>query len=90
VDKKITATELARSLSDILNRVRYRGERFVVERNGEVIACLSPATPPKEMTWEKFIMGIRDLPQLDEDFAKDIEEIQASQGRLPPPPEWPS
>ncbi len=90
MDTKITATELARSLSDILNRVRYRGERFVVERNGEVIACLSPATPPKEMTWEKFIMGIRELPQVDEDFGKDIEEMRALLPPLPPPPEWPS
>jgi antitoxin (DNA-binding transcriptional repressor) of toxin-antitoxin stability system len=40
---RITATELARNLSDILNRVRYRGESFEVLRNGEVVAELRPS-----------------------------------------------
>ena len=35
METRITPTELARSLSDVLNRVRYRGERFRIERNGE-------------------------------------------------------
>ena len=34
---RITATELARGLSDILNRVQYHNEQFVIERNGVVV-----------------------------------------------------
>ena len=41
MDTTISATELSRRMSDILNRVKYRGERFVVQRNGESIARTS-------------------------------------------------
>jgi hypothetical protein len=34
VTRRISATELARKLGDVLGRVRYRGESFIVERNG--------------------------------------------------------
>ncbi|MFN0071262.1 MAG: type II toxin-antitoxin system prevent-host-death family antitoxin [Chloroflexota bacterium] len=40
-ETKITATELARNLSDVLNRARYRGEHFIVERNGEPIVTIA-------------------------------------------------
>ena len=34
----VTATELARKLGDLLSRIRYRHESFIVERNGTPIA----------------------------------------------------
>jgi prevent-host-death family protein len=83
---KITATELARNLSDILNRVRYKGERFVIERNGESVATLEP--PPKRMTIEQFVEFLRTLPRADDRFADDLEEIRRSQGALRPPRAW--
>ncbi|MDA1036656.1 MAG: type II toxin-antitoxin system Phd/YefM family antitoxin [Chloroflexi bacterium] len=45
---KVTATDFARNLSDYLNRVRYRDESFVVERNREPVAIVTPpgAPPP--------------------------------------------
>lgn len=39
---RISATELARKLGDVLGRVRYRGESFIVERNGTPVARLEP------------------------------------------------
>ena len=39
---RITATELARKLGDVLGKIRYRSDSFVVERNGEAIARISP------------------------------------------------
>ncbi len=42
-ETKLTATQLARSLSDVLNRVQYKGERFIVDRNGRPVATLGPA-----------------------------------------------
>lgn len=89
METKITATELAKSLSDILNRVKYNGERFVIERNGEPIASLAPLGPAKSITLREFAMKLREFPQPDEDFWKDLEAIQASQSKVPPPP-WPS
>ena len=39
---RITRTELARSVGDVLNRLHFRGESFVIERNGKEIALLIP------------------------------------------------
>ena len=41
-ETRISSTELARSLGNVLGRVRYRAETFVIERNGKAIACLGP------------------------------------------------
>jgi antitoxin (DNA-binding transcriptional repressor) of toxin-antitoxin stability system len=42
MDHRISATELARRLGDVLGRIRYRGESFIVERNGDPVARLGP------------------------------------------------
>jgi prevent-host-death family protein len=49
----ISATELARRLGDILGRVRYRGDSFLVERNGEPVARL--AAPGLDQVGEQFL-----------------------------------
>jgi prevent-host-death family protein len=83
METRITATELAKSLSDILNRVRYRGERFRIERNGEPIATLVPAAPVSgDMTMGKLVALLKDLPSPDEDFADDLEAIHSSQPKV--------
>jgi prevent-host-death family protein len=56
----ITATELSKNLSDILNRVRYRAERFTVVRNGEPIAVLGPADVPSRVTLRDLAAQIGD------------------------------
>ncbi len=38
----ISATELARRLGDVLGRIRYRSESFIVERNGRPVARIGP------------------------------------------------
>lgn len=86
----ITATQLARSLSDVLSRVRCHGERFVVKRNGETVATLEPpeSAPERGMTLGEMIEVMRSAPQPDDAFWDDVERINASQ---PPAefPEWP-
>jgi prevent-host-death family protein len=88
MEARISATELGRHLSDILNRVRYRHERFVVERNGEAIATLAPVVR-SDFTFEDFIELLKRAPRPDDQFAGDLEAVQAEQ---PPAsmPEWPT
>ena len=87
----ITATYLAKHLSDVLNRVRYRGEEFIVERNGERIARLGPASAPLGITWKEFVAQLADMPKPDDRFADDLEEIRAEMAKVPLElPEWPS
>ena len=86
---RITATQLSKSLSDILNRVRYRGERFLIERNGEPVATLGPAAPVLSITMREFVDFLRGLPPPGEGFADDLEAIQFAQSKTSPPV-WPN
>lgn len=89
MNTKIAATELARNLSDVLNRIRYRGEQFVVERNGEPVANLGPVGAVRGITVAEFFERLRTMNWPDEGFADDLEAIQASQPKAEFP-EWPS
>ncbi|MBM3925708.1 MAG: type II toxin-antitoxin system prevent-host-death family antitoxin [SAR202 cluster bacterium] len=89
MEKTITATELARELSEILNKVKYKGERYTVTRNGMPIATIGPATPPKSVTFRELMGSLKKVPWPDEDFAKDLREIQKRQSKSEPP-SWPS
>jgi len=75
MESKISATEASRNFSDILNRVKYKGEVFVVERNGEVVCRIVPADRPVE--W-KSAAELADawsrLPKPDPGFWDDVEE----------------
>ncbi len=85
---KITATELARNLSDILNRARYKGESFVIERNGEPVAKIEPPPNPG-ITLRELAALFRDLPPIDDKFADDLEAARSIL-RDPPIPRWPN
>lgn len=73
---RITATEAARNFSDILNRVRYRGESFIIERSGDIVAELSPSTiaPVRKSTLRVLAEFMTNNSIPDDGFAKDITE----------------
>ncbi|MCL4466576.1 MAG: type II toxin-antitoxin system Phd/YefM family antitoxin [Chloroflexi bacterium] len=85
METRVTSTELAKGLSDILNRVRYRGERFVVERNGEPVAVLTPSVPTPGITLREVVIKLGDIPLPGDGFAEDLEAVQASQPRAEVP-----
>ncbi|MBI3971061.1 MAG: hypothetical protein HY332_07200 [Chloroflexi bacterium] len=75
---RITAAELNRKLSEILSRVRYRGETFLVDHNGETVATIEPVRPVPSGSWRAFAERVRHLPR-DPSFADDLETIQQGQ-----------
>ena len=75
---RISATEAARSFSELMNRVRYRGESFVVERGGKPICEILPAKPPK-FSGAELASLLRSLPTPDEDYLAIVEELIARQ-----------
>ena len=79
LEARISATDLSRSLSDVLSRVRYREERFVIERNGEAIALLIPLGPGPRTTMRQLVELLKDVPRPDDEFADDVEALRASQ-----------
>ena len=81
----LTATDAARRFSDIVNRVRYRGERFLIERGGEAVCQIIPASPPA-MTLSEFGSWFAALPRPDPEFWDDLAGSIENQADLPESP----
>jgi antitoxin (DNA-binding transcriptional repressor) of toxin-antitoxin stability system len=75
MEERISATALARRLGDILGRVRYRGESFVVERNGDQIARLVPVPGKATATLRGAFASWRRAGTPDRRFADDLERV---------------
>ena len=82
----VTATELARTLGDVLSRVRYRHESFVVERNGKPIARMVPADniPPPALS--DALAAWSEAGPADRTFASDLKTVGAAD--KPPKNPW--
>jgi antitoxin (DNA-binding transcriptional repressor) of toxin-antitoxin stability system len=80
--RRISSTEASRNFSEILNLVRYRGESFVVERGGEPVCEIRPATPPP-FTGADLVAVLRSLPPVDEDYLTEVEELARNQPLIP-------
>ena len=85
VSRRLSATEASRNFSELLNRVRYRGESFIIERGGEPICELKPAGPPR-FTGADLVTLFRSLPPIDEDYLSAVEEVSRTQPFLPESP----
>jgi len=83
---RVSATEAVRTFSDLLNRIRYRGEEFVVERAGEPICRMTPAGPTKPLSLRELATLLREIPKADDGYASDVRRAAKGQGRLPRSP----
>jgi antitoxin (DNA-binding transcriptional repressor) of toxin-antitoxin stability system len=81
---EVTVTEVARNLSDYLNRVAYRGESFTLTRGRKPVAELRPA--PIGMPLRELPELVAGLPQLGEagahDLATELEAACAERGAV--------
>jgi antitoxin (DNA-binding transcriptional repressor) of toxin-antitoxin stability system len=84
----LTVADLATSLTEVLERVRG-GERFVIERDGEVIATIAPPEGKPGITWGEFLATYHERPRPDDRFTDDLEAILAEREMLTDGPEWP-
>lgn len=83
MESRVSATHAARGFSDLLNRIRYRGEEFVVERGGEPVCRMLPAEPPRRFTLRDLATLLREAPRPDPGFATDVRRAVRRQGRVP-------
>ena len=81
----MSATDAARNFSEILNRVLYRGEAFVIERSGTPICEIRPARPVR-FTGRDLVELFKSLPAVDADYLDTVEELTRSQPSLPEGP----
>jgi antitoxin (DNA-binding transcriptional repressor) of toxin-antitoxin stability system len=84
---RMSATEVARNFSAVVNRV-LAGEEIEVIRNGTPVAELRRPSRPRGITGREFKELMASLPPVDEDFAHDVEDARKKLG--PPKPAWPS
>jgi antitoxin (DNA-binding transcriptional repressor) of toxin-antitoxin stability system len=77
---RITVSEFRRKMRDVLNRVAYRGESFILEQSGREIARLEPVGPRPGTTAREVADKLRHL-EFPEGFADDMEAARAS---IPP------
>ena len=82
----ISATELARKLGDVLGKVRYRREAFVVERNGEPVARLGPLPSGRGASLAEGLRAWRSAAPPDPALADDLERVNAAD--RPPRNPW--
>src|SRR2546421_293897 len=89
---EITATEASRNLAEYLNRVVYRGERFIIRRGARAVAELRPVEPV--ILGKDLASVFASLPQLTpeeaEDFGRDIDEARAELNALAVRDPWES
>ena len=88
-----TVTEVLRNFSDYLNRVAYRGERFVLTRGGKEVAELVPTVPAGSRLAD-LPETLQSLPRLGPDdadaFADDLDRIRNEMKLETPRDAWES
>ena len=84
---RLTATEVARTFSDVLNRVAA-GEEIEVTRAGAPVAVIAPPRA-KLLSAARFRDVLATAPPVDEGFAEDARQARREAGPAPEIP-WPS
>jgi len=81
VESHISATNASRGFADVLNRVEYGGETFVVERAGKPICKIIPL--PRHLTGAEQAALWAKRPKVDAGWCADVEWAIKNQGELP-------
>jgi antitoxin (DNA-binding transcriptional repressor) of toxin-antitoxin stability system len=83
----LTATEVAREFSAVVNRIGA-GEEIEIVRNGVPVVEMRPSTRGRLISAARWDELMRSIPSPDDDFARDVEAARKEIG--PPPDSWPS
>lgn len=75
MELRIGATELARKLGEVLGKVRFRRDSFVIERNGEPVARLTPWPTSADSDLAEGLRAWREAAAPDPSFADDLERV---------------
>lgn len=84
---RMSATEVARNFSEVINRVGA-GEEIEIVRNGAPVAELRRPVRPRRLRGEEWRRFVASLPAVDDEFARDVVEARA--GVKPPVSQWPA
>jgi antitoxin (DNA-binding transcriptional repressor) of toxin-antitoxin stability system len=71
---RLTATEAARSFSELLNRVGT-GEELEITRGGAPVAVIGPPVV-RLLGADRFRELLRNAPPVDDEFSSDVRKIK--------------
>ena len=84
MDQIISVTEAARNFSDLINRVYYQRQSYLLTRSGAVVAQLTGVA--KRLTGAELAQRWKDRPVLDaEDALAWADELAILQAEMPLP-----
>ena len=72
----------------MLGRVRYRGDSFLVERNGDLVARLAPIPEASVTSLQEALSAWRSAGEPEAAFGDDLERVSAAD--RPPEDPWAS
>lgn len=81
----ISATDAARSFSELLDRVSYRGETFIIERGGELVCEISHVRP-LHFTGTDVPALLHSLPKPDPGYWRESKRVTTQDLTLPQSP----
>ena len=84
---RLSATQVAREFSAVVNRIGS-GEEIEVVRNGVPVVEMRQTTASRLISAAGWDALMQSIPSPDEDFARDVEAARKEAG--PPPHSWPS
>ena len=87
-----SVTEVARNFAEYINRVAFRGERFILMRGKKPVAELRPLAVGKRLRELPDLLA--SLPRLSEEealaFSEDLARARAELSRVPVRDPWAS
>jgi len=90
--RAVSVTDVLRNFSDYIDRVVYRGERFVLLRGGRAVAELTPVPSGTRLGDLPGLLSA--LPRLSEEesvaFSEDLERARREAGAVPDRDPWAS
>ena len=92
MEERISATRAVREFSEVLNTIKFKNVRYIIERGGKPVASMNPiAQKSDQMTLGQLKGLLKKLPRLGEeldDFASDLEWISGNQPLMPMGDPW--
>jgi antitoxin (DNA-binding transcriptional repressor) of toxin-antitoxin stability system len=82
MEHRISATELARRLGDVLGKIRYLGDSFVIEKSGDPVARIGPLAETSTVSLREAIDAWLQAGARDPELADALERV-GSMDRAP-------
>ena len=88
----ISSTEAVRNFSELLNNIKYRGDRYTVIRGGKPAASLVPVEPLRSgaslADLRKIVLAFPHLDKSDTSFEADVTAAASLQPAMPEALSW--